>query len=285
MVTADNMAVRFGVAGTIALAAALVITQVVSGAEINPGKGNVKITTTPEGATVIVDGVALPDATPVTFEADPGAHSVTIRLLGYQDHTFDIEVVEGRTLVYNFQLVSTLARLEIRSTPAGASVTVDGALLDILTPVAVNLTPGSHTISLKLEGYDDHTDNVTLAAGESKVLSVPLVVTNLKVVLDIHSVPVGASIWINGADSGYLTPALLQGQPGTFMITLKLTGYQDFNQGITLTGGQVFTMDAIMSVAAETTWTCPIDNQTFNSEADYYNHLLTAHNIITIVWS
>jgi hypothetical protein len=56
------------------------------------------------------------------------------------------------------------ASLVIDSTPAGADIEMDGALVGN-TPFTVAVAPGSHRISIKKKGFTDWANTVTVATG------------------------------------------------------------------------------------------------------------------------
>ena len=62
------------------------------------------------------------------------------------------------------------ARLRVSSTPAGATVSIDGIHRGE-TPLEVSVLPGAHDVALTLDGYSDEASAVTLAEpGETGVL-------------------------------------------------------------------------------------------------------------------
>jgi PEGA domain len=78
-----------------------------------------------------------------------------------------------RTLGAQADLIAMLtnlgrAGLEVRSTPAGATVTVDGQRRGT-TPLTLNdLAPGAHKLLLSFEGYLDNASEVTTKAGDTE---------------------------------------------------------------------------------------------------------------------
>ncbi len=64
--------------------------------------------------------------------------------------------------------------LRVLTQPAGASVAMDGHALGA-SPVDVRAASGMHTVALALEGYEPHEVHLSVPAGGSFTLSVPLV--------------------------------------------------------------------------------------------------------------
>jgi hypothetical protein len=62
------------------------------------------------------------------------------------------------------QAAALPASLVIDSTPAGADIEMDGALVG-KTPSTVTVAPGSHQISVKKRGFTDWTKTVTVTTG------------------------------------------------------------------------------------------------------------------------
>ena len=58
--------------------------------------------------------------------------------------------------------------LQVTTTPAGASIFVDGAERGISPATISDLPPGSHTLLLKLGGYQDLSAPVTITTGQTQ---------------------------------------------------------------------------------------------------------------------
>jgi hypothetical protein len=65
----------------------------------------------------------------------------------------------------------TSGSLSVTTDPAGATIYIDGAQQGISPATIPGLSPGSHTILLKLDGYQDRSAPVTIAAGQTQTLS------------------------------------------------------------------------------------------------------------------
>jgi hypothetical protein len=70
--------------------------------------------------------------------------------------------------------VSVRVPLTISSVPAGATVIINGEVLDKTTPVTVTPWDGTYTIRLSLEGYKDFTTTVTLVEGHPVAINAQL---------------------------------------------------------------------------------------------------------------
>jgi hypothetical protein len=116
---------------------------------------------------------------------------------------------------------------KIRSTPSGASVTVDGRSQGE-TPVNVsNLAPGRHEIGASASGYRTYYGIFVIPRAEGTIA--------------VTTDPVGAEILLDGSPKGRAGESglLLQDvQYGTHRLEARLDGYTDAVKDVTLTRGQ-----------------------------------------------
>ena len=133
--------------------------------------GAVHVESQPPGATVTVDdqprGVTPLDVPDLAL----GHHDVKVELKGYAPATQAVELV---TDTPRAELKLTLARVapamgvaDILSTPLGATVKVDGAVVGRTPLVDFRLKPGPHRVEVSKDGYE--TWSQTGAAGGKKL--------------------------------------------------------------------------------------------------------------------
>ena len=119
-----------------------------------------------------------------------------------------------------------LGDLQISSTPFGASVTIDGRTdPDWVTPFAAKrLMPGRHKVVFTFKGYQPETRQADVVAGTKLPLYVKLQVAQGFLVL--NSDPAGAEIYIDGSDSGQVTPARITVNAGQHRVALRKEGFK-----------------------------------------------------------
>jgi eukaryotic-like serine/threonine-protein kinase len=132
-------------------------------------------------------------------------------------------------------------QLTVDSYPAGAMVAVDGQS-QAVTPLSLaNLPPGHHTVTISKAGYASETRAVDIASGSKSVISLQLAPTTATVAAD--SDPAGAAIWVDGKDSGRVTPARIGlDKPGSHSFIFKKAGYLDETTSANVQIGQTFQM-------------------------------------------
>jgi len=117
--------------------------------------------------------------------------------------------------------------LTVDSSPQGAQIQVDGhADSTWITPFTLSqLAPGQHNLTISKAGYTAETKVLTVSSGSRNALSVHLI--PLAATISVSSDPLGASVWIDGRDSGKLTPATLTLEKGSHSVLVRKSGYLD----------------------------------------------------------
>ncbi|MEA3311127.1 MAG: PEGA domain-containing protein [candidate division WOR-3 bacterium] len=138
--------------------------------------------------------------------------------------------------------------IEVKSTPEGAAVYLDGDDTDEKTnTILADLEPGDYTVKLVLEGYDDYEEAVTVEGGDT-VLVEAVLVANAFGALQVNSTPEGAEIWLDGDSTGVATNAFFDSLAvGSHTLKLKLKDYKDWDTTVTIIKDDTVTVDAELS--------------------------------------
>lgn len=148
-------------------------------------------------ARVLVDGEEKGRSNAGPVEISAGTHRLRLEAERYRTLEQDL-VVEGmgRTQSLAVRLEPAWGTYRIQTSPAGASVQLDGESLGT-TPVEVELLEGSRTLQLRLAGHRDESLVVAARAGETRDLD-PVALQRADAVLQLSSTPPGASVTLDG---------------------------------------------------------------------------------------
>jgi len=141
--------------------------------------GSIYVTTSPSGANIGLDGQwwgmfrITPD---VIANVAQGHHTLELSLDGYQDKYTNVEVSPGETEYVHVTLtpIRATGAIKITSEPEGATISLEtphGMFVgpSVKTPhTFTRVEPGTCTVTLALEGYDDWTTDVTVRPGETE---------------------------------------------------------------------------------------------------------------------
>jgi len=145
-----------------------------------------------------------------------------------------------------------LGTVQVKSDPPGAAVTVDGQPRGV-TPIEVaGLSLGTHDVKVELKGYEPRSGNVTLTTGAARAeLNVPLArVAPTTGLADIHSVPFGAVVTVDGAAVGYTPLVSWKLKPGTHKVEIAKEGHEPWSGTVIVKPGKRARVDAELKAHA-----------------------------------
>jgi eukaryotic-like serine/threonine-protein kinase len=118
-------------------------------------------------------------------------------------------------------------QVAIDSTPQGAQVQLDGKSdPSWITPFTLSgLEAGQHTITVSKAGYSTDTRSVAVASGNKAFVVAHLAL--LMATLSVTSTPAGANVYVDGKDTGKLTPAQVSVDKGQHVVLVRKSGYID----------------------------------------------------------
>jgi hypothetical protein len=115
------------------------------------------IATEPPGADVFINGAKQPGQTPVTLPLAPGQYNLVLRLQGYGPYSGSVQVKDNIQTQLDVPLTEKstnhVAWAQVTTKPAGAEIFLDGVSTGQMSPARVQIPAGIHSITLKLNGY------------------------------------------------------------------------------------------------------------------------------------
>lgn len=127
--------------------------------------------------------------------------------------------------------------ITIESDPVGAQIWLDGVNTGEVTPGTVEASAGSHIITLAKDGYADLDVTVAVSAGEDFLLTTGTTLLQLGSLI-IESDPAGATVWIDGENTGEVTPHTFPIGADNYTVTLQYSNYSDTTFVTQVTGGE-----------------------------------------------
>jgi formylglycine-generating enzyme required for sulfatase activity len=206
--------------------------------KFKPNYGTLNIVSEPEvNANVYINGMAIGKTTPCKVEQIPSGEK-TIKLIKDLYEFIDKQVI--LTPESNQQLAFTakpsFGTINISTTPeSNAFVSLDGQSLNKTTPCSKEYVPlGEHTISVSLDMYETTSQNINLASGETKSITINMKPTFAGV--SITTEPF-ADIYINGEKKAN---GNWQGRlnPGVYTFEAKLDKHTTATEKQTVNIGQ-----------------------------------------------
>jgi formylglycine-generating enzyme required for sulfatase activity len=199
-------------------------------ASLQPAWGTLNISSNPAGARVSVDGREVGPA-PASVDLDAGVRRIELAATGLKTWQSSVVIKAGETLsIGPITLGQPDARQTVRSVPAGAQVSVGGALRG-RTPVTVDLSSGAnHDVVLALPGYANFTRTVFAEPG--KPIAIDARLDPQLGAVSVQGEPADAEVLVDGASRGR-APQSLKLTTIQHKIEVRKPGFQPFTTDVT----------------------------------------------------
>ena len=134
----------------------------------------VELSILPDGANVKVDGRTIGKAPIGQYLLAAGRHVLEVTADGYTPQTKEVMVTAGAPMALTITLavIPKTGRIRIKVEPPGASLKVDGRIYP--SPVDLELSLGGHTFEAWATGYSVHREELIVAPGLTRDVSVGL---------------------------------------------------------------------------------------------------------------
>lgn len=218
--------------------------------------GTLSISSSPSKANVYLNGNFRGTTTQTISGLTAGSYFVEITKPGYEDWTGSVRVYAGQVTSVSPTLAPvqspTTGALSVTSNPSYAAVYLDGTYQGQTapgTPLIVSaVTAGSHTVMVRLSGYDDSVSTVTVNSGQTTAVSAELTRSGTGYgTLSVTSSPTGAEVYVNNVKTG-ITPLTSDTMtPGSYTVTLRLSGYTEWSSVSEVTAGSTTYVSASLS--------------------------------------
>lgn len=193
--------------------------------------GVLKVEVTPAAATIAVDQKPAGRA-PLRIELPAGQHVVTVAAPGFESESRPVLVTAGAHTTEAFTLKAAPGAASIATTPSGASVSLDGAVVGV-SPWTGDVAPGRHQLELTLAGYKTLKKSLTVKAGVPTSEAVTLEQETASVT--IATVPAGAKLSVDAAPVGQ-TPWTGKLPSGSHGLEASLDGYEPAAESLEVVG-------------------------------------------------
>jgi len=196
--------------------------------------GQLSVSSNVKGARISVDGQSDPKwLTPYTIADLPtGTHNVVISLDGYENSAQSVTIESGKTASVEGTLSAPTAELDIATVPPGVEVLIDGKSRGP-SPVSAVLPLGNHTYAVKQPGVEPKPKVYNLKSGIHE-LTVTLGVAATTGIVEVRTIPAGASVQADGTLMGGQTPTNFRLSVGPHTLTISLSGCRPVQRQITV---------------------------------------------------
>ncbi len=211
---------------------------------------------TPADLQVSFDGTPMTGSPPSLENAQPGQHIVQVSANGFRTVRRQVDITAGQTVA----LAIDLERQEVAPTGGnvrvivsaveGAVVTLDGEVLAGTPPQRDNIPAGTHILRVTAPGRQPFSETITIELGRQLTREITEQNMPVQQVTNRVSVTCGtpeAHVFIDGRDMG-TSPYIRQDQPaGTYTVTIRAPGHDEFTQRCTVSASNTCEVNATLT--------------------------------------
>lgn len=198
--------------------------------------GWIIITSDPAGAEVFLNDQRV-GVTPYQVKQTAGLINLRLQYPLYYDHQEQFDLGEGATV--NLPLVNLKPRFgywQVKSTPAGAEVLLNGKRQGTTPLVRAQISSGNHEIVLRKSMYYEYKENFKIADGDDKNFNIPL--KEAFGTLTITSDPSGAKVYVDEREVGITPYKNSMLASGTYNIRLTMDLFSDSREQVVVSDGK-----------------------------------------------
>jgi hypothetical protein len=203
-----------------------------------------RISTQPEGAVVVCDGLTH-DVSPITLQGlGEGDHLVVIRKPGFLESRCTVSLVANQKAAVEIKLEPIQGLILVRSKPEGVEIQVEGAARGKTPLLLTDLPIGKYRLSAESTGFVSKSIEVTVEDRTPQLVTLDLTSDSAKLV--VNSTPTGATVVVNGLTKG-VTPYTTDRLPaGENTVSMTLDGHMPVVRKVMLQAGDEQRIDAVL---------------------------------------
>lgn len=129
---------------------------------LRPAFGTLNVSSTPTGATIMVDGVVKGSA-PCSLQLESGEHFVQVMHEGYISYAQNVTITDGKSLSLPATLRANFSQVTLKAPHAHSEIWLGGKLLGTGT-WSGRLNAGTYSVEIRTEGYETATQNIEVEA-------------------------------------------------------------------------------------------------------------------------
>jgi hypothetical protein len=201
-----------------------------------------QVNSSPSEAEVYIDGIKK-GTTPLEItDLIIGKHFVEVRKENYAKWSKEVNEEDetgsgvNKTIVFEANLVPSVASITINSIPDGAKVIINGEEKGTTPFVMDNVEPGSYQILVIKDGYVPYQEGFNIAKGD--YVKRDLALTKANTFLMIKSDPAGAKVYINGEYKGVTPYSEANLTSGEYSLRVIKDGYLEYSTEIEVFEGK-----------------------------------------------
>jgi PKD repeat protein len=209
--------------------------------------GSIDVRSIPDGAKIYIDNIDSGSQTNTTINGVlPGTRTVKVTKNGYRPAELPVTVIADQTVNADFVLEQLTGSIHVTSVPPDAEIFIDDADTGKQTNTTIdNVLPGLHTVKVTKDDYKPAELPITVVADQT--VNADFILEQLTGAIHVTSVPNGAEIFIDNADTGSQTNTTIDNLlPGLHTVKVTKDDYKPAELPVTVIADQTVDADFIL---------------------------------------
>ena len=217
---------------------------------MRPAFGALKVTTTPPGASIIVEGAKEKYTTPCLIpRVRSGERRIKLSLPRYAPLRQKVDIHDCDTTTLDLTLESLFSQITITSLPE-AQIIINGEHKGVGQFIG-ELDEGIYDIEVSMDKHRSATKQIEVTANKSQTIT--LTPTPIYGSLDVLSMPMNANVFINNKDYGLTPISIDKLLIGDYDVVLNKEGCASETRHVTISEGKTSTINVTLSQGKEIT--------------------------------
>lgn len=198
----------------------------VTGVRLTSAESRIFVNSEPDSARILLNEELTNKFTPDTLYLYSGEYNIGLRKYDYYDSLITVSVNKNETKILPLiKLDSKLMKVIIGTEPNGAEIFLNGINTGKFSPDTLLVYEGDSELLLKKENCYDSTFTINVKRNE--IIKLENIKLDKLPAIVVSTEPMGASIFLNGNNTGKSTPDTVIVIDGTHKITLKRNEFND----------------------------------------------------------
>jgi hypothetical protein len=202
---------------------------------LEPVTGLLLVRSTPAGAEVTANGMAVGSTPALITTLPPGTHRLRVTNPGFQPKELEVQIVDRTPQKIEVALVSDSGSVQVETEPVGAEIVLNGVSRGAAPCLIERIPEGEVTLEIRLDGYIPSRQSLKLAVGEVQQVRVAL--KPMPATLRVTSLPAKGRVYLDNIFQGETPMEIKDLAPGTRRVRVEYAGCDPEARDVTLTSG------------------------------------------------
>jgi len=206
---------------------------------------NISVNTTPSGAFVYLGGVFKGISPLLMANVNPAPVAINLFRINYTNTSASFLLPPNTTYLLDVVLKPINGTLNVNSSPANASIFLNGSFKGYTNTVIANVLPGSYPLVIGKLNYSNYTQALVFSSNQTITLNVSLIPLPGKII--VNSNPPAANVFLDSMPKGTAPLTISDVSIGSHQLAVTKANYSNYSQVLTISPNETKTFNVTLS--------------------------------------